>query len=63
MTSGSSTQTGNGVYLLAASSLQALSKACRNSSSATFEVYLFPNQEVLFFGEVSPQPPAWHWVV
>lgn len=46
----SSTWTGNGVYLLAASSLQALSKAHRNSSSAAFEECLFPNQRVLLLG-------------
>lgn len=50
MTSCSSTWTGNGVYLLAASSLQALSKAHRNSSSAAFEECLFPNQRVLLLG-------------
>lgn len=54
MTSGSSTQTGNGVYLHAASSLQALSKACGNSSSATFEEYLFPKQKVSLSGRSAP---------
>lgn len=56
VTSGSSMWTGNGVYLQATSSLQALSKACGNSSSAAFEDYLFPNQKILLSGRSAP---AW----
>lgn len=43
-----------GAYLHAASSLQALSKARRNSGSAAFEAYLFPNQKVLLSGRSAP---------
>ena len=51
---GSSTQTGNGVYVHAASSLPALLKPHRNSKSARFETYLFPNQKVVLSRRSAP---------